>query len=988
MSNLSDLLTSNKNNDSASNNINNNTSIVDHAAGIKASDNIISKKPISTVASAKSRRRGRGKSIKPIHPVTITPITPGATPTCTSITSNDNTKVYPCLQCKNTQRTFSRLEHLQRHIRSFHTDLKPYKCGKCYKEFVRKDLVQRHLKKIHKLLTLDLQNEHIISVELRNSITAKKIETDSNDASSSTSSSSGSSSISSATDSGSGINNCNNIEMVPITPSSSITNLAMLGNKSSIYHGTTSSTIKLTPFLKEYKKFLMKLFNEFFTIEILKVVEKNHVLINKRLAALLLTVESATDKTVFFKFGSKTNNNKKMVKNYFILALTFGIIHSATADVTANNNTTRYITDAIISTLINKSNKKIIDSLILVSYEIKYNFFDHQYYDTLNNILYQLLLSNNTSITTTSSMTPLQYTLIFHNLEDPQQAMQLWKPRDTNYYYSVDLMYFKMLSDVNEINENDLLQLWEVYSSSADSLNNLDGFDRLFSVNSVYKLTDIGGLPNFPVIPDYYSVDGDGFGVWNLEYYLRILWLTINCVPNNNSNRLILIKHIGVLVLYNILLTTPVVEQQEDNFDFNNNVQAIQAIKHFMNHSTIGNGFFNWNVLMTELSSNTIPILAQIWNDFYPLKHFSGGIMNKFQQVVNYFHNFLGNNSSTGFGSIVNTNSNSRYGNRKNSICSNSSISSSPSVIFPSLFANTTSSVISDSSTVNSFTAPAFGGNSGNDHTSPGSSNFSSNNGSSTKVYSFLPNIASRLSNSPAYDSPSPGGGEPQSTGITANNISNHNSSSNFLNAPPASPSNSITLSPIITSSHQLVTVEDETEEGSLKLDRSATPTIYNKSFTNNKNSAGNLLSIRSSSLGGIGNNEGVKINSSFINNGGAGTSTSNTTTSATPILPPLIMTAPISNTTNNSIANGNNHFDGFYHAQQQNRYQYFNTNSVISPPFIGNSNNNLFTSNNNNSSISTATNVTSASNTANDNTNNKKGKGSFSSKNLQTIRY
>ncbi|KAF5858563.1 hypothetical protein ETB97_004247 [Aspergillus alliaceus] len=51
-------------------------------------------------------------------------------------------------QCQRCERTFARLEHLQRHDRS-HTKEKPYICDKCPKSFTRKDLLARHERLSH-----------------------------------------------------------------------------------------------------------------------------------------------------------------------------------------------------------------------------------------------------------------------------------------------------------------------------------------------------------------------------------------------------------------------------------------------------------------------------------------------------------------------------------------------------------------------------------------------------------------------------------------------------------------------------------------------------------------------------------------------------------------------------------------------------------------------------------------------------------------------
>ncbi|KAL2821329.1 fungal-specific transcription factor domain-containing protein [Aspergillus cavernicola] len=55
------------------------------------------------------------------------------------------TRSYECTRC---DRTFARLEHLQRHERS-HTKEKPFACDKCPKSFTRKDLLVRHERLTH-----------------------------------------------------------------------------------------------------------------------------------------------------------------------------------------------------------------------------------------------------------------------------------------------------------------------------------------------------------------------------------------------------------------------------------------------------------------------------------------------------------------------------------------------------------------------------------------------------------------------------------------------------------------------------------------------------------------------------------------------------------------------------------------------------------------------------------------------------------------------
>ncbi|EDO15479.1 hypothetical protein Kpol_472p10 [Vanderwaltozyma polyspora DSM 70294] len=55
--------------------------------------------------------------------------------------------------CSYCNRAFSRSEHKARHERS-HTGTKPYECKVCLREFVRRDLLQRHIRTVHKSLLL------------------------------------------------------------------------------------------------------------------------------------------------------------------------------------------------------------------------------------------------------------------------------------------------------------------------------------------------------------------------------------------------------------------------------------------------------------------------------------------------------------------------------------------------------------------------------------------------------------------------------------------------------------------------------------------------------------------------------------------------------------------------------------------------------------------------------------------------------------------
>ncbi|KAF2648385.1 hypothetical protein K491DRAFT_612859, partial [Lophiostoma macrostomum CBS 122681] len=46
-------------------------------------------------------------------------------------------------QCSTCSQTYTRLDHLARHVRS-HTQEKPHRCETCEKQFGRVDLLRRH----------------------------------------------------------------------------------------------------------------------------------------------------------------------------------------------------------------------------------------------------------------------------------------------------------------------------------------------------------------------------------------------------------------------------------------------------------------------------------------------------------------------------------------------------------------------------------------------------------------------------------------------------------------------------------------------------------------------------------------------------------------------------------------------------------------------------------------------------------------------------
>lgn len=84
-----------------------------------------------------------------------------------SKTAGGNARIFTCSKC---EKSFTRDEHLTRHILSTHNKLKPFVCGLCDRPFSRRDLLLRHAKNLHeglekainrlrKLRKLDSQTE-------------------------------------------------------------------------------------------------------------------------------------------------------------------------------------------------------------------------------------------------------------------------------------------------------------------------------------------------------------------------------------------------------------------------------------------------------------------------------------------------------------------------------------------------------------------------------------------------------------------------------------------------------------------------------------------------------------------------------------------------------------------------------------------------------------------------------------------------------------
>ncbi|KAA8907285.1 hypothetical protein DIURU_000605 [Diutina rugosa] len=57
--------------------------------------------------------------------------------------ANPEDIVYPCRECA---KVFKRSEHLKRHVRSVHSDIRPFHCSYCEKKFSRSDNLAQHTK--------------------------------------------------------------------------------------------------------------------------------------------------------------------------------------------------------------------------------------------------------------------------------------------------------------------------------------------------------------------------------------------------------------------------------------------------------------------------------------------------------------------------------------------------------------------------------------------------------------------------------------------------------------------------------------------------------------------------------------------------------------------------------------------------------------------------------------------------------------------------
>lgn len=82
--------------------------------------------------------------------------------------------------CSFCAKAFSRSEHRIRHERS-HTGYKPFQCILCQHSFVRRDLVQRHIKTVHKYVLLNNKNILLEIIDSLNELTDSKNKNNNND---------------------------------------------------------------------------------------------------------------------------------------------------------------------------------------------------------------------------------------------------------------------------------------------------------------------------------------------------------------------------------------------------------------------------------------------------------------------------------------------------------------------------------------------------------------------------------------------------------------------------------------------------------------------------------------------------------------------------------------------------------------------------------------------------------------------------------------